>query len=473
VFYRVAGTRRCAAKASTTMSTTNDEDMSNTTTVKTEETKDKETKDNKTQTTSPDEDTSNTTVETEETKDNKTQTTSPDEDTPNTTVETEETKDNKTQPTSPDKEGDDDDEAALLIQTKEMETIFGVLADGDGTLSVTSFHAILHEMGLNPTEAEMLDLLTTIDMDLESHLSLENFRTLIEEYEGHDATLHEIIGGTDAPPLHKSLNSHGSVQRLQKDDHSDFYWVHITKEEWPAFPTGFTLNEQYRITAFAPPAAFLAPVQAATRALLIDPTTGDPTAAATTTRRVADEKDILQMVDERRIEKRFPSSSIIAIITARLAMNGHVNLKFRRHIDHAKYSGEYVVGFTTKVPDVGMVDKNVIMGPIDTNSDAYHQGICHGDLILSINNEEHFNALSTQSFKQICEAALFRDGKLTLHLEHSEHRAEFHHDILHENVHKGLRAVFGGMCCSSGVNANAGAGEKYQMEKGKSLADLV
>jgi predicted metalloprotease with PDZ domain len=125
------------------------------------------------------------------------------------------------------------------------------------------------------------------------------------------------------------------------------------------------------------------------------------------------------------------------------------------------------------VPDVGVVSKNIIMGPIDTNSDAYHQGICHGDLILSINNEEHFNALSTQSFKQVCEAALFRDGKLTLHLEHSEHRAEFHHDILHENVHKGLRAVFGGMCCSSGVNANAGAGDKYQMEKGKSLADLV
>jgi len=441
------------------MSTTNDEETSNT--VKTEETKDNKT-------TSPDKETSNT-VKTEETKDNKT--TSPDKETSNTTVKTEETKDNKTQPTSPDKEGNDDDEA-LLIQTKEMETIFGVLADGDGTLSVTTFHEVLHEMGLNPTEAELLDMLTTIDMDLESHLSLENFRRLIEEYEGHDATLHEIIGGTDAPPLHKSLNSHGSVQRLQKDDHSDFYWVHITKEEWPAFPTGFTLNEQCRITAFAPPAAFLAPVQAATRALLIDPT-GDPTAAATTTRRVADEKDILQMVDERKIEKIFPVPSITACITTRLAMNGHVNLKFRRHIDHAKYSGEYVVGFTTKVPDVGMVEKNVIMGPIDTNSDAYHQGICHGDLILSINNEEHFNALSTQSFKQVCEAALFRDGKLTLHLEHSEHRAEFHHDILHENVHKGLRAVFGGMCCSSGVNANAGAGEKYQMEKGKSLADLV
>ena len=421
-----------------------------------------------TMSTTKDEETSSTTVDSEET----TMSTTKDEETSSSTVESEETKDNN-QTASPEKEGDDKE---ALLKTKEIESIFGVLADEDGTLSVTSFHEILHEMGLNPTEAEMLGLLNTIDLGLESHLTLEHFRALIDEYEGHDATLHEIIGGTDAPPLHKSLNSHGSVQRLQKDDHSDFYWVHVTKEEWPAFPTGFKLNEQYRVTAFAPPSSFLAPVQAATRALLIDPTS-DPTAAATTTRRVADEKDILQMVDERKIEKRFPSSSITAIITTRLQSNGHVNLKFRRDVRHAKYSGEYVVGFTKQVPDVGVVEKNIILGPIDTNSDAYHQGICHGDLILSINNEEHFNALSTQSFKQLCEAALFRDGKLTLHLEHSEYRAEFHHDILHENVHKILRAVFGGMCCGScgsGVNANAvNAGEKYQMEKGKSLADLV
>jgi hypothetical protein len=313
-----------------------------------------------------------------------------------------------------------EDEEDKVEEVDELDEIFNILADGDGTLSVTSFCEILREIGLNPTEDELLGLLRTVDLDLESHLTIEHFHTLIKEYEVHDATLHEIVGGTNAPPLQKTLSSHGSALRLEKDGHSDMYWVNITTENWPNFPIGFKLDQQFRVTKFTPPDDYIGGSKS------------------------SKEMDILQMVDDRKIEKRFPVQSINTIISKRLKDNGHVNLKFRRHINHEHYSGEYVVGFTKEVPNVGVVEENVILGPIDKKSDAYHQGICCGDLILSINNEDNFNALNTKTFQQICNAALIRDGKVSLHLEHSEHRAEIHHDLIHEKVHKGFRFIFGG-----------------------------
>ena len=174
--------------------------------------------------------------------------------------------------------------------------------------------------------------------------------------------------------------------------------------------------------------------------------------------------DILQMVGDLKIEKKFPIDEILKIINQLLQSNGHVRLKFRRHTKHAQYTGEYVVGFT-EIPHVGEVVDNVIVGPMNADSNAYHEGVCLGDMILSINGEDTFHALGTKAFHQICKAALIRDGKLSIHLEHSEHRAEVHHDLVHPTVHQGFQYLFGGGCFRSG-NGDGGAVVKYQDDEG-------
>ena len=111
-------------------------------------------------------------------------------------------------------------------------------------------------------------------------------------------------------------------------------------------------------------------------------------------------------------------------------------------------------------------------------STSYHEGIRCGDLLLAINNEElsidkggvH---LDTQKFGQICTQALLRDGSIVLHLQHSEHRAEHHHDVIPDTVHKGFSLFCGGGCCRT--TRTEDTSDKYNDAIGstKSYADAV
>ena len=343
----------------------------------------------------------------------------------------------------------------VLVEEDEFGPIFDALADRDDTLSVKTFHDILHEIGLNPTEKEIVDLLMTIGLDMESHINKEQFTTLMHENESHNASLQEAAFQSDSTPLSRKMSRKNTEMGAAKNKkgHSDMYWIDFTKEEWPEFPKGFELDEQNRVDGFSGPTTL--------RDGFVGP----------------EVEDILLMIDQKGVDKRLNPTDICDVIRTRLQTNGATHLKFRRHVNHDNYTGEYFVAFHA-VPNVGQVEDNVVVGPIDQQSAAYHEGIRHGDLVLSINNEYLSGKdveglqLDTSQFQAMCSTALLRDGSLTLHLEHSEHRAEHHRDILHPTVHEGMRFLCGGGCCDTKQRGSEG---KYSDSVGgaKSYADAV
>jgi hypothetical protein len=323
------------------------------------------------------------------------------------------------------------------------------------TLSVIELTDILHELGLNPSDEEVLTLLSSVGLEgMESDITREQFHLLMENEE-HDTSLHAATFGHDeeiaAAP--ETLLRKKSAVENKGGRHSDMYWIDFKKEEWPDFPKGLTVDEQLRIVSFSVPTGgtmrtdFLPPVVS----------------------------DILLMVDEKGVDKRMPPSKVLASVATRLQTNGAVHLKFRRHVNHDDYTGEYFVTLDA-VPDVSAVEDNVVVGPLPVESAAYHHRVRCGDKLLSINDEVVLRMLDTESFQALCDIALARDGSLTLHFEHTEHRAEVHHDVLHPNIHKGFRAIFGGGCCCPKRGDEDEEVEEYSSDaigSTKSYADAV
>jgi len=351
----------------------------------------------------------------------------------------ESTKDDAT-PAATKAEDNDDD-------SNNLDAVFDALIVAPSeTLSVTEFTNILHEMGLNPSEDEVLTLLSSVGLEgMESHITREMFHMLMEN-EAHDTSLHAAAFGGEAPEEGTATEAAAATAALAppttlrrkksaKENtgirHSDMYWVDFTKEEWPNFPKGLDVDEQNRVVSFT------VPTDGTMRADFVAPSVSD----------------ILLMVDEKGVDKRLSPSLVLSSIATRLKTNGSVHLKFRRHVGHDHYTGEYFVSLHG-VPDVGVVENNVILGPLSILSPAYHHHVRLGDKLLSINNEVVIQTLNTEMFQTLCDTALTRDGSLTLHLEHTEHRAEHHHDVIHPSIHKGMRAFFGGGCWSKRAGAN-------------------
>jgi len=246
------------------------------------------------------------------------------------------------------KEETKDDTTAV---DSEYGTIFDALAvmDGDtSTLSVKSFHEILHEIGLNPTDEEVKTLLDSVGLDMDSHINKEQFETLMAENEHHNSSLQEAAfkDSTESTPLSRKASVKNTLDNksILPNGHSDMYWIEFTKQEWPDFPNGFTMNAQNRMKTFAKPAAI-------TRTDFILP----------------EAEDILLMIDQKNVDKRLYPADIYKVIAARLATNEKVHLKLRRHVDHKDYTGEYIVAFH-EVPTVGEVKDNVILGPLNSET---------------------------------------------------------------------------------------------------------
>lgn len=348
---------------------------------------------------------------------------------------------------------------------KEEESEKEDPSDTDAITSA-SFQYALEALGLNPSPDEVAAILAEVGVEPGQSITRAHFHDMVERNSEHDVGLHVVAGldgGTtptttaaaadtsqDSTEGLKRLQSKGSVAMIEPHKisaHSDMYWVEFRKEGWADFPKGFRIDPHNFVIEADVPVS----LHALGGGRL---STGD----------------VLVMLDAKGIDKRLPAEAVMGAIKKRMAANGTVHLKFRRGKDHADYKGEYFVALH-EVPPLGEIEDGEVLGPIPLGGLADNEGIEAGDTLMAINNEAvaEFH-LGTTQFKSMCDAGLARDGSLTLHLRHSEHNVEAHHDALHPGLHKAGFILCGGGCCRSGRNPTATVEEDNAI---RSLADAV
>jgi hypothetical protein len=186
----------------------------------------------------------------------------------------------------------------------------------------------------------------------------------------------------------------------------------------------------------------------------------------------------LLAVDAKNVDKRLPASAVTGAIRHRLRVNGAVHLKFRRHVEHSGYTGEYRVAVHA-MPKLGAIGpRNTVMGPLVAGGPAHYEGVRRGDRILAINGESMaaFDLSAASAFASLCKAALLRDGSLVLQLEHAEHNVEASHNALHPHVHTAAKMFFGGGLFSKlfGKKGKSGGATKHKsMRRHRSMADAA
>lgn len=80
-------------------------------------------------------------------------------------------------------------------QLNELKEAFAIYdLDGDGSISTRELGLVMRALGLNPTEAEILNFISALDIDKDGKLSFEEFAPLMSEKIKEIDSENDIVG---------------------------------------------------------------------------------------------------------------------------------------------------------------------------------------------------------------------------------------------------------------------------------------